>query len=70
MCYITEMSIDRCRWCSNLVDTDAEPEAYVEWPTYTSMAQPVNPTLKEPTETLCLCHVCREAFERQYGELE
>lgn len=64
------MSIDRCKWCSHLVDTDDEPEAYVELPTYTSVANPVNPGLKESTETICLCHVCREEFERKYGERE
>lgn len=47
------MSVDRCARCGDLVDTDEEPEAYVE----------VGPG------TLCLCREHREQLEedREYG---
>lgn len=44
------MSIDRCANCGDLVDTDAEPEAYVEIG-----------NMRAQIETRCLCRDCREA---------
>jgi hypothetical protein len=52
------MSVDRCSRCSSRVDTDDEPEAYVE---VGNMRQ---------TMTICLCRSCRERHEeeQEYNE--
>ena len=44
------MSMDRCSSCLELVDTDDDPEAYVEVG-----------NMRRQTETICLCYGCREA---------
>lgn len=44
------MSIDRCSRCGDLVDTDEEPEAYVE---------------VKPDEFVCYCRRHREEFEEE-----
>jgi len=49
------MSVDRCSRCSNLVDTDNEPEAYVE----VAMDVRGNP------DYICLCRGCRERHEEE-----
>lgn len=46
------MSVDRCSRCSDLVDTDDEPEAYVEIG-----------NMRAQTQTICLCRTCRERHE-------
>lgn len=46
------MSIDRCSRCSELVDTDDEPEAYVQ------IAD-----MHKREEYICLCASCREKYE-------
>lgn len=46
------MSIDRCGKCSALVDTDDEPESYVEVG-----------NMRSQTETVCMCRNCREWHE-------
>lgn len=48
------MSVDRCARCGDLVDTDDEPEAYVEVG-----------NMRAQTETLCLCRNCRERHEEE-----
>jgi len=52
------MSIDRCKHCEILVDTDDEPESYVEIPDGTN--QP---------DYICLCTTCREAYEEDLEAL-
>jgi hypothetical protein len=52
------MSIDRCSGCSALVDTDNEPEAYVEIG-----------NMRAQTETKCLCGVCRALREEELEDL-
>jgi hypothetical protein len=49
------MSVDRCYRCSNLVDTDNEPEAYVELNN-----RPPNDA------TVCLCRNCRDWYEGEF----
>lgn len=46
------MSIDRCSRCGDLVDTDNEPEAYVQ------IAD-----MRHSEEWICLCHRHREEHE-------
>lgn len=46
------MSVDRCSKCGALVDTDDEPEAYVEVG-----------NMRSQTSTICLCQTCRERYE-------
>lgn len=48
------MSIDRCHDCSTLVDTDDEPEAYIEIG-----------NMRRMTWTICVCRPCRERREDQ-----
>lgn len=49
------MSVDRCAKCGDLVDTDAEPEAYVEVG-----------NMRAQTETVCLCRECRARAEEEH----
>lgn len=51
------MSIDRCVKCSAMVDTDDEPEAYVQ------IAD-----MRTREEWICLCARHREEFEDQRAE--
>lgn len=53
------MSMDRCVKCGRLVDSDDDPECYVERPTYSNTATPVKPT-GERVEWDCICESCRE----------
>jgi hypothetical protein len=46
------MSIDRCSRCGDLVDTDDEPEAYVQ------IAD-----MRKREEWICLCRQHREEYE-------
>jgi hypothetical protein len=46
------MSIDRCNRCSALVDTDDEPEAYVQIA-----------NMRNREEWICLCRRHREEYE-------
>lgn len=46
------MSVDRCSRCGDLVDTDAEPEAYVQ------VAD-----MRKNEEYICLCRRHREQYE-------
>lgn len=48
------MSVDRCSRCSDLVDTDDEPEAYVEVG-----------NMRTQTQTVCMCRNCRERHEEE-----
>lgn len=48
------MSVDRCSRCSALVDTDNEPEAYVQ------IAD-----MRKREEYICLCRGCRDDRERE-----
>lgn len=59
------MSIDRCSRCDNLIDTDDDPDCYVEKPTYTSVANPAAPAFKERVEYVCICGPCREKLEEE-----
>ncbi len=51
------MSIDRCSRCDDLVDTDAEPEAYVQIA-----------NMRNREEYICLCRGCRERYEDERDE--
>ncbi len=51
------MSIDRCSRCGDLVDTDAEPEAYVQIA-----------NMRNREEYICLCRGCREQWELEHQE--
>jgi hypothetical protein len=46
------MSIDRCSKCSALVDTDDEPESYIQIA-----------NMRSREEWICLCRGCRERYE-------
>ncbi len=46
------MSMDRCQQCSNLVDTDDDPECYI---------QPM-PDGSEKELDGCRCESCRESY--------
>jgi hypothetical protein len=48
------VSIDRCSRCGDFVDTDNEPEAYVEIG-----------NMRAQTETVCLCRHHREEHEEE-----
>ena len=48
------MSIDRCAKCGDLVDTDANPDAYVEIG-----------NMRAQTEFICYCPECRAIYEDQ-----
>ncbi len=52
------MSIDRCSRCGDLVDTDADCEAYVE----------VTADVKGNPDYICLCPSCREQWELEHPE--
>lgn len=52
------MSIDRCSRCSELVDTDEEPEAYVD----------VSNQRRGPEDWQCFCRRCRERREDEIGQ--
>ncbi len=62
------MSIDRCAKCDAFVDTDFDPDCYVERPTYTGVAHPINPAFKEKIEWDCICDTCRERIEMEASE--
>jgi hypothetical protein len=51
------MSVDRCSRCSELVDTDNEPEAYVQ------IAD-----MRKREEWVCLCRDCRDQREDERSE--
>lgn len=52
--------MDRCSSCSALVDTDDDPESYVEIG-----------NMRAQTETVCLCERCREEkMDEMAGEGE
>lgn len=51
------MSIDRCQKCGDLVDTDAEPEAYVQIG-----------NMRNHEEHICLCRRHREEREAEREE--
>lgn len=50
------MSIDRCSRCGDLVDTDNEPEAYVQIG-----------NMRNREEYICLCRHHREQYEDERG---
>lgn len=50
------MSIDRCRFCDQLIDTDDDPDCYWELPVYDSTAIPTR------TACICVCDTCREKY--------
>lgn len=50
------MSIDRCSRCGDLVDTDDEPEAYVQIG-----------NMRNREEYICLCRHHREQYEDERG---
>lgn len=49
------MSIDRCADCGRFVDTDDEPEAYIDVPGFGG----------DP-ETICCCEPCRDKREVEF----
>lgn len=49
------MSIDRCSRCGDLVDTDDEPESYVQ------IAD-----MRKREEWICLCRRHREQYEEEH----
>jgi hypothetical protein len=51
------MSIDRCQRCGDLVDTDDEPEAYIQ------IAD-----MRKHEEWICLCRRHREEYEDERAE--
>jgi len=51
------MSIDRCVRCGDLVDTDAEPESYVQIG-----------DMKRSEEWVCMCQHHREEYEERFQE--
>ncbi len=51
------MSIDRCSHCGDLVDTDNEPEAYVQ------IAD-----MRKREEWICLCRTHRELYEELHND--
>lgn len=51
------MSIDRCSRCGDLVDTDDEPESYVQ------IAD-----MRKREEWICLCRHHREQWEAEHDE--
>lgn len=51
------MSIDRCSRCGDLVDTDDEPEAYIQ------IAD-----MRKREEWICLCARHREQYEEEHSE--
>lgn len=53
------MSVDRCFKCDAFVDTDNEPEAYVE-----------TGNMRSQTELVCLCRWCRERYEEELERQE
>ncbi len=57
------MSMDSCVKCDTFVDTDFDPDAYVEKPNYSNTAMPVYPQFKERVEYECVCESCREEGE-------
>lgn len=48
------MSIDRCADCGRFVDTDDEPEAYIDAPGFGGAP-----------ETICCCEPCRDKREAE-----
>ncbi len=48
------MSMMKCSGCGALVDTDAEPESFIEVGDF-----------KRNTDYICLCRTCREAYEEE-----
>jgi hypothetical protein len=53
------MSIDRCSRCGDFVDTDAEPESYVQ------VAD-----MRKREEWICLCRRHREQYEDEHETRE
>ena len=56
------MSMDTCVKCDRIFDTDYDPNCYVEKPTYTNTAHPINPAIQEQVEYECICGPCREKY--------
>ncbi len=61
------MSIATCDNCGRYVDTDDDCEFYCDLPTYTNMAQPVNPAVAEVNDWIGLCPSCREGHVDEAG---
>lgn len=57
------MNMDSCVKCDTFVDTDFDPDAYVEKPNYSNTAMPVNPQFNERVEYECVCEPCRLKLE-------
>lgn len=53
------MSMDICKDCDRLVDTDDDSECYVEVG-----------NMRRQTETICLCEPCRERRQQQEEEAQ
>lgn len=51
------MSIDRCYYCGDLVDTDDEPEAYVQVS-----------NMRHTEEWRCMCRRHREKWEDEHED--
>jgi hypothetical protein len=54
------MNMARCVKCDVYVNTDFDPDAYVEKPNYTNTAMPVNTAFTQQIEYECVCESCRE----------
>lgn len=61
------MSMIRCegKLCGRIIDSDADPDCFVEKPNYTNTAHPANPAFKEREEWVVLCEWCRKEEEGQ-----
>ena len=56
------MSWLRCDRCGDLVNSDNDPDCFVEKPNYDNTAHPVNPAWTSPVEYECICEPCRETL--------
>ena len=62
------MSMVVCQDCSVMIDSDEDPDCFVEKPNYYNTAHLVNPAYIPPEEWEVLCESCRE--ERADGAWE
>ena len=58
------MSMIRCESCERYVDSDSDPDCFVDKPNYIDVAQPTNPRCTLPTKTVVLCESCREEVDQ------
>ena len=64
------MSMIRCDRCDRYIDSDDDPDCFVERPNYTNTAHPVNPAYAEKIEWDVLCEPCRdEQWDEEQREM-